>query len=363
MKIAFWHFYTLRMLRGIETLVTSLANALARRGAEVSLVTATPTVRPLVTPEPSVRVHAYPTGRYFEHRAIVPFYVYHFLRHRYDRVVVFFSDFGEGAAWRLLRRAIDLPLTLYLCYPRSSVPHRYDAFRRRGWGRRARHILADAGWIAREAEDFFGRPVPVVPVGTDPERFRRDPGRRRALRRQWGFADSDVVLLNVSALERRKGTGRVVQAVGRLRHRFPGLRHVILGQGEEEPALRRAVADLALGERVVFAGVTSRLEEYYDLADVFVMLPDGEANSVACHEAMSSGLPVLVSSSGGFTESVPPDAGLHVDPDQPDQVDAALARLVGDTALRSALGRGGRDHVLAHYTWDRCADRFLGAVA
>src|SRR5438876_78704 len=117
MKIAFWHFYTFRMLRGIETLVVSLANALVRQKAEVSLITARPTVRPLVTPHPSVKVYAYPTGPYFEHRAIVPFYVYHFLRHRYDHVVVFFADFGEAAAWRIFKRVVDLPLTLYLCYP------------------------------------------------------------------------------------------------------------------------------------------------------------------------------------------------------------------------------------------------------
>jgi glycosyltransferase involved in cell wall biosynthesis len=316
-----------------------------------------------VDPDPAVRVHAYPAGRYFQHRAIVPFYVYHFLRHHYDRVVVFFADFGEGAAWRALKGLVDLPLTLYLCYPFSAVPHRYHSFLRRGWGRDASHILADADWIAREAEELFLRPVGVVPVGTDPRRFRPDPERRRALRRQRGFADTDVVLLNVSSLERRKGTWRGVQAAGRLRRAFPGLRYVILGQGEDEPGLRRTVSDLGLDGVVTFDGVTSRLEDYYNLADFFVMLPDAEGNSVACHEAMSSALPVVVSNAGGFAESVPPGAGFLVDPDQPDQVDGALARLLRDPGLRADAGRAGRDHVLAHYTWDRVAERFMGMVA
>ena len=84
------------------------------------------------------------------------------------------------------------------------TPHRYRSFLRWGWHQKARHILADAGWIAREAHELFRRPVGVVPVGTDPERFRPDAARRDGLRKQWGFADTDVVLLNVSTLERRK---------------------------------------------------------------------------------------------------------------------------------------------------------------
>jgi len=45
MRVAFWHFYTFRMHRGIETLVVSLANALAQKAIEVSIVTAKPTIQ------------------------------------------------------------------------------------------------------------------------------------------------------------------------------------------------------------------------------------------------------------------------------------------------------------------------------
>jgi glycosyltransferase involved in cell wall biosynthesis len=362
MKIAFWHFYTFRMLRGIETLVVSLANALARQNAEVSLITARPTIRPLVLPDPLVKVHAYPTGSYFEHRTIVPFYVYHCLRHRYDHVVVFFADFGEGPAWRIVNQFVDLPLTLYLCYPYSSVPHRYRSFLRWGWDQKARHILADASWIAREANELFRRPVSVVPVGTDPERFQPNSSRRDALRRQWGYADSDVVLLNVSALDRRKGTWRVLQTMGRLRDHFPNLRYFILGQGEDEPELRKTVDGLGLNGIVTFGGVTRQLEAYYNMADIFVMLPDAEGNSVACQEAMSCALPVVASNTEGFVESVPGEAGLLVDPNHPERIDEALTRLVCDASLRATRGCAGRNHVLANYSWDRIAERFLAIL-
>lgn len=362
MKLAFWHFYTLRLLRGIETLVLSLSNALVDKGVDVSIVTATPTLQPLVRPDPRVRVYAFPTGRYFQHFTIVPFYAGHFMRHAYDHIFTFFADFGEGWTWRLVHWLREMPLVLYLCYPYSSVPHRYHSFLRLGWEREARHIVADAEWIAREAAELFHRRVEVVPVGTDPQRFRPDPAWRAEMRRQWGFTDHEVVLLNVSALERGKGTWRVLQSMGRLKERFPQLRYVILGSGADEARLKDMVTELGLDQRVFFAGTTSQLERYYNMADIFVMLPDAEANSIACHEAMSCGLPVLVSRTGGFPEDVPCNAGWLVDPHSPQEIDESLSRLITDSALRRRMGSAGRAHILAHYSWDRIAERLLDAL-
>jgi glycosyltransferase involved in cell wall biosynthesis len=364
LRVAFLYYYTYRLPRGVETLIASLANALARRGVEVAIVTARPTLEPLVPPDPAVRVYTYPTVRYFEHVCIAPYFVWNLLRHPYDRVVVFYGDFGEGLAWRILRMLRRAPpLVLYLCSPYSAVPHRYRTFMKLGWGQRACRILADASWVAREAEELFRRPVSVVPVATDPQQFRPDAALRRETRLRLGYSDSEVVLLNVSALEPRKGVTRVIEAMACLRDRFPELRYYILGQGEEEVNLRRQVEDRGLAGRVVFGGITSDLAAYYNMADIFVMLPDSEANSVACHEAMSTGLPVVVSRKEGFLESVTPEAGWLVDPGCQEEVMEALGRLISSAELRAAMGQEGRANILAHHTWARRACQFLEAVA
>lgn len=359
MKIAFWHFYTFRLLRGIETLILSLANALVKTGADVSIVSASPTTTPLVSPDPRVNIYAFPTPDYYSHQFITPFYVHHFLKHRYDHVVAFFADFGEGSTLRILDRFRDIPLTLYLCYPYAAAPHRYSSFRALGWERKAGVILADAKWIAQEAEQFFHRAVGVVPVGTDPERFRVNTLLRERSRKQWHMNESDVVVLNVSSLEPRKGVGRVIQAMWRLAPRFAHLRYLILGKGEQEPELRRMVKELQLDDVVIFAGTTSELEAYYNAADIFVMLTDDEGNSIACHEAMSSRLPVVVSDTGGFIESVPATAGFRVNPDDTQSIDDALCRLITNPDLRRSMGQAGRDHILDNYSWEKTANRFL----
>ena len=359
MRIAFWHFYTFRLLRGIETLILGLANALVKTGTEVSIIAASPTTTPLVSPDPRINIYAYRTPAYYSHQFITPFYVHHFLKHRYDRVVAFFADFGEGSALRIVDKFRDIPLTLYLCYPYAAAPHRYSSFRARGWEQKATRILADAEWIAQEAEQFFHRPVGVVPVGTDPDRFNANALLRKRSREQLKFNENEVVVLNVSALEPRKGVGRMIQAMSRLAPRFPELRYLILGGGGQELQLRRMVQELRLANVVVFAGTTSELEAYYNAADIFVMLTDDEGNSIACHEAMSCGLPVVVSDSGGFTESVPLSAGFRVNPEDTESIDDALSRLITAPVLRHTMGQAGRDHILTHYSWEKTADRFL----
>jgi phosphatidylinositol alpha-1,6-mannosyltransferase len=49
------------------------------------------------------------------------------------------------------------------------------------------------------------------------------------------------------------------------------------------------------------------------------------------------------------------ETGILVDAEQPEAVEVALRRLLGDAALRRSLGRGGRRSVVEYYNWDRVA--------
>jgi glycosyltransferase involved in cell wall biosynthesis len=95
------------------------------------------------------------------------------------------------------------------------------------------------------------------------------------------------------------------------------------------------------------------------MSDVFIMLPDMETYSVACFEAMSTGLPVLVSNTGGFPEGVPTHAGFLVSPNHPEDIDMALSKLIADPQLRVRMGLASRSHVMAYHTWDQVAKRYL----
>ncbi len=364
MKVAFWHFYTFRMRRGIETLVVSFANALAEKGVEVSIVTASPKLELFVKPDPRIKIFTFPTFRYFEYQTIAFFYAAHFMKHNYDYIFTFFADFGEAKTLQLLKllgRA-PLPLVLYLCYPRSAVRHRYDSFEKYGWGSEVRQVAAVAEWIAEEARPVFKQPATILPVGTDPEMIRPDEQMRRSMREKYGYKDDDVILLNVAALEKRKGARRVLEAMARLKNKFSNLKYFILGKGVYETELRDITAQLGLNDRVTFGGETAEHPKFYNMADIFVMLPDSEANSLAFHEAMSAALPVVASRSPGFVQTSDKNAVIFAQPDDPAEVDMALSRLIQDASLRDSMGKAGRQYVLNHCSWDKIAEKWMKSI-
>ncbi len=347
------------MRRGVETIVSSLANEMSKSNVEVSILTARQTQPPLVPLEPAVRVKQFPTFRYYEFATIIPFYATDLMCEHYDAVIVFFADFGEGPALRWAARFTQPRLVLYLTFPYESAPHRYRAYKQWGWDKQAAYIIADAQYTARRAEEFFQRPIRVLPSGTDPERFRPDPNRRAAVRRELGFGENDIVLLNVAALEERKGIGRVIEALPKIRTLNSNVRYLVLGDGPQKPTLQKRVLELGLSPFVIFAGTTADLPSYYNTADIFVMLPDAEAGSVACLEAMASGLPVVVSNTGGFDEVVSGDCGSIVDRNDQTAIISSIGELALDSDMRKRLGEYGRATVSERFSWRLITEQLL----
>ena len=360
MNVAFIHFYTFRMLRGIETLIISLSNELVNKGIDVSILSAQGSLEQTLVPvDPRVKVKRFPTFRFFEHHTIAPFYIYDLIKNNYDIVNIFFADFGEVTALRTALKFTDFRVNLYLCYPLDSVPHRFKSIKESGLDRKADVVIADSHYVAEGAQKFFQRPCVVIPVGTDVRRFSIDVKKRRNVRDEIGIADDEIVLLNVSELEERKGTLRVIEALPSIRAVIPRVRYLILGRGNFRSTLESRVEQLGLADCVHFMGTTTDLASYYNAADIFVMLPDYEANSIACHEAMSCGLPVIVSSSGGFKEVVTADCGRLVDIEDRQAIVTAVLELAQDLDLRKRLGQTGRTLIQNKLTWDRIADQLV----
>jgi len=80
-------------------------------------------------------------------------------------------------------------------------------------------------------------------------------------------------------------------------------------------------------------------------------------------EAMLTGLPVVASDISGPREQVIPEVtGLLVPPRAIEPLAAALSRLVGDPALRNAMGRAGRERAVRCYDEAKVLARTLALL-
>jgi len=185
--------------------------------------------------------------------------------------------------------------------------------------------------------------VAVVAAGVDAQRFA--PGRAPALRAKWGVPEEAPLAGIVSRMKPERGHRTLVQAFARVLREVPAAHLVLVGRGEEEPALRE-LAGLVAPSRIHFGGYVrgAELVEAYRALDVAVWLREG--NDGACRgvlEAMSCGLPVVAGSEGAPAELVRDgEDGRAVDAADPVRIGDALSGLLGDLRIARRMGAAAR---------------------
>lgn len=292
------------------------------------------------------------------------------------------NDFHLAAAWRMarsLRRCrIDL-VHLHtgranwlggLAARMASLPavttRRMDRTVGRGWRTRLvyERLTECAVAISPAVADCLRRGgvaaerIRLIPEAVDPERVRVRTGRDEA-RRQMGAHGSEVVLLCLAALVRRKGLDVLLDAMALLEKAGILPRLCIAGEGPERDTLQRQALRLGLAARVQFMG---RRDDPGDLlagCDVFVLPSRREGLGVSALEAMAAGRPVVCSDVGGLAYSVVPGrTGLLVPPQQPDALATVLGRLCRDAPLRERLGKAGPGRVKEGFFAEQMVDAY-----
>jgi colanic acid/amylovoran biosynthesis glycosyltransferase len=166
-------------------------------------------------------------------------------------------------------------------------------------------------------------------------------------------------ILCVGRLVPAKGQQVLIEAVGRLVGAGRAVRLRLIGEGPDRRRLEQQVALEGLHEVVRFEGgiTQDRIRSFYQQADMFVLPSFAEGLPVVLMEAMAMELPCVSTWIAGIPELIRPGQdGLLVAPGDVEALTQAIARLMDDPALRSALGREGRDRVVAHYNLDRNVD-------
>ena len=181
---------------------------------------------------------------------------------------------------------------------------------------------------------------------------------QRALREELQLAAGRPVILFASKLQARKHADHLVEAYRRFlsgaassglspEHR-PYL--VIVGDGEERPALEDRCRDLQLKD-VRFAGFRnqSELPRFFELADVFVLPSRHEPWGLVVNEAMAAGCPVIVSSEVGSHADLVTDGveGCVFPVGDVSALTAALHRVFSTADTARIMGEAARRRVAA----------------
>jgi glycosyltransferase involved in cell wall biosynthesis len=186
----------------------------------------------------------------------------------------------------------------------------------------------------------------VIPHGVDSERFRPNPLARRDIRARHGFLDEDLVAVFVGGDWNRK---RLALAIDVIAH-TDRWKLLVVGQGHRS-AYEQHARDLAVADRVCFAGLTDEVPAYLAAGDVFLLPTEYETFCLVAFEAAAVGLPMLVSRVSGPDVLIEPGHnGEFIDGDA-----ARTGRLLSayaDGQRRAAHGEAARARART-FTWDQ----------
>jgi glycosyltransferase involved in cell wall biosynthesis len=240
--------------------------------------------------------------------------------------------------------------------------------------RLADRLVAVSQTVSRMLTGFgvAARRVAVVPNGVDVADLRQRAGRPLDPALSQALEGRRPVLVSVGRIAPMKGQDVLVQAVERLRPRFPRLLCLLVGRvgsaagvedtGRYHAELLERIDRHDLGGCVRLVGEIDCVPELLARSDVYVQPSRTESFSRVSVEALVCGRPVVCSDAGALAE-VTGGAGVLVTPGDPDALADGIARLLDDSEARERLIRRGQEHVVAHYDIAQVAERFGNLLA
>lgn len=220
---------------------------------------------------------------------------------------------------------------------------------RRIW-RASNKIIANSNDLSLLAKKTIPEiPIDIIYNGINSEKFSP------ALKNEKGRKN----ILVVSRLIRRKGLEYMIAALPFILKSHSEVKLTIAGEGNLKEELETLAGKLGVLDNISFSGRVEhdRLPELYRDSDIFVLpsLWEGMSNSVL--EALASGLPVVVTDTGGTKELVKENGIIIVRESEVAIADAVL-KILGDDPLRAAMGKKSRDIALG-FTWASVAENYL----
>ncbi len=270
------------------------------------------------------RLHSQSLRDVFVYSAKAVFFLWRFVRletkkQPFDVTLAFFT-IPCGFLAFLVKLFYGVPYIVSL--RGADVPgfsEKYDLFYRFAkplvrflWHQAAGVVPNSVGITALAKKTDAEQPMQTIENGVDTDVFRPDAAKRSA---------ESVIFLSTSRLTLRKGIHHLIEAFAIATGKTTrDIELHLIGEGEQRATLEARVTALGIADKVKFIGRVEhgQLPRYYQRAHAFVLPSKNEGMSNAALEALASGLPLLVSSTGGMQELVTDGAnGYFIDPDQP----------------------------------------------
>ena len=204
-------------------------------------------------------------------------------------------------------------------------------------------------------------PVAMIPNGIHTEEFENLPDRSQFVSR-YPELENRLIVLFLGRIQQKKGLDILAQAFGNLVRTRHDVRLVVAGPDEDNTLteIKTILKSQGALEKAVFPGMLTGEHklEALSAADIFTLTSYSEGFSVALLEALSAGLPLVITDECNFPEVGDSRAGFVVRPNDSETA-SALMSLLDSADLRREMSENARRLVRSNYTWERIAEKMF----
>ena len=204
-------------------------------------------------------------------------------------------------------------------------------------------------------------PVAMIPNGIHTEEFENLPDRSQFVSR-YPELENRLIVLFLGRIQQKKGLDILAHAFGNLVRTRHDVRLVVAGPDEDNTLteIKTILKSQGALEKAVFPGMLTGEQklEALSAADIFALTSYSEGFSVALLEALSAGLPLVITDECNFPEVGDSRAGFVVRPNDSETA-SALMSLLDSADLRREMSGNARRLVRSNYTWERIAEKMF----
>lgn len=176
-------------------------------------------------------------------------------------------------------------------------------------------------------------------VGIDLRKFKpQNDYNKSKLRAEYGYKESDLILIYVAELSYRKNQELLIDAISMLKNKVPNIKLLLVGRGPLKEKYKEQVNKLGLEGIVEFLGFRTDISNLMIISDLAVSSSRQEGLPVNIMEAMATGLPLVVTNSRGNRDLVKHgENGFVVENNNAIQLSEAIEKVLMSDEIKRAF--------------------------
>lgn len=196
-----------------------------------------------------------------------------------------------------------------------------------------------------------------VPNGVWVKRFQKNIDVA-LVRKKFGIPLDSVTIISIGRNHPRKGFEYGLDAIAKLRHSGFKITYLLVGRSMD-PIIEKA-KDLSISDCLITPGQVDvdTVIELFKLSDIYLSPSIVESFGIATLEAMSAGLPCVVTDIAGSRDLISSEYGFLVKPKDTENISKALRYLIENMSVRKEMGQMAMTEA-AKYDWPNVAKRYL----